>query len=49
MKGFIKGECASKRINQGIIKAIEKKTRNAKKFMHSHYQKFFEKIKRFNE
>jgi hypothetical protein len=49
MKGFIKRECASKRINQGIMKAIEKKTRNANKIMHSHYQKLFEKIKRFNE
>jgi hypothetical protein len=26
MKGFIEGEAASKRINQDIMKAIEKKT-----------------------
>jgi hypothetical protein len=38
-----------KGLTKAIMKAIEKKTRNANKIMHSHHQKFFEKIKRFNE
>lgn len=45
MKCFIKGEGASKRINQGILKVIEKKTWNAKNSCIHAIKSFLKKLR----
>jgi hypothetical protein len=44
-KGFIKGEGACKRINQGVMKAIEEKKRNAKNSCIHTIKSFLKKLR----